>query len=843
MRLFNHDIRGSGPASLGLGRMYASRALCITAKDDVIQLPVELKKHWDYIQAHYARVGLECGHQVVWDLRLEQTRNYPDAPLSCFYFGERENQFRKNPRRLKITSQLNSKNTLMALAKQKNIKTPRTICFDSKELFIHVDEINYPVYLKPSVSTSGLGIVRCDHHKSLAHAVAMLQTGVAFQVQSAVDAEVFSSYQFETVDGKAKVLLISDQIISNNAHVGNCYPARHEDKKFLMDIAQFAVDEGMEDVFAFDVAVSTGPQGLAYDLIECNPRYTAATYPAIVAKKLNIACWMSLIIDVPFRSFAGFDIKDLEYQSKTQQGLILINWGTIEYGRLMFMMVGTPEQQLALVAQIRHRLQSASHMGKPRIYLTPQHIAQVTGGEWQHCDADSLTLTGINHYLPYVEAGDLFFDLRKPEEIEEDVSGSRLAKIFKKGVGAVVIGKENKNPANYPALLVNQPAKALQDLATATSLQFDGVRVQVIGSHGKTGFKTQLHHLLQGQLRVHAHLDSANLQNPVWRALAAIPRDAQVAIIEAAIPTAFAGTDRSFYIRPNHIVLTGIGFEHLSSHKTLDDLIVNKISSVKGLRPGGSVLLNADDPFYSQVLSELRKISKCKVYTFGSNEKDDGFLMQADFYDFQWHVKARILDEVIEYRVSLPENYAPLASVSVLLMAKLLDCDLRQCATQYQSYQHFESSGNLFEVSLATGRFQVYDQSRRGEWKGFLSMFELMSRFKPDGQGRKIAVISELINRQDNPNAPIDLLEMKAAMTHAGIDALFTVANFKDHVLALPDGVNWIAHEADSAAIHARVLDYASDNDVVFVRGVEKSRLDKLVQTLLAKGASVKKLF
>ncbi|MDD5028382.1 MAG: Mur ligase family protein [Rhodoferax sp.] len=843
MRLFNHDIRSSGPVSLGLGRMYAARALCITAQDDVIQLPAELKKHWNFIQAHYARVGLECCHEVVWDLRLEQTRNFPDAQLSCFYFGERENYFRKNDRRLKITTLLNSKNNLIELAKRKNIKTPQTVCFDSKDLFISTHDIQYPVYLKPSISTSGLGIVRCNNQKQLSESVAALNKGVAFQVQCAVDTELFSSYQFEVIDGNAKILLISDQIISANAHVGNRYPACYENEIFLLDLANYAVDEGIEDIFGFDVAVSNGPHGRVYDLIECNPRFTAATYPALVARKLNINSWMSLIIEVPFKTFDQFDIKDIEYQSKTQQGLILISWGTIEYGRLMVMVVGTPQQQLALVNQIRYRLQAVRQTGQPRIFLTAEQISQVTGGEWKHCDPDRLTLTGINHYFPYAEAGDLFFDLRKPEEIEKDKDGLHLARVLKKNVSALVIDRECSTNISAPVLVVSNPVKALQDMAVATSLQFDGIKVQVIGSHGKTGFKTQLHHLMQGQLRVHAHRDSANLQNPVWRALASIPQDTQVVIIETAIPTAFAGVDRALYIRPNYIILTGIGFEHLSSHKTLDNLIVNKVSSLKYLRPGGSVLLNTDDAYFEQVLAEVKKVSKCKIYTFGSNEENSGHLIKAVFDGFQWHIKARILDVVVEYCVPLPENYAPLASVSVLLMAKLLGCDLHQCTARYPSYQHFESSGNLYEVSLTSGRFQVYDQSRRGEWKGFLSMFELMSRFKPERQGRKVAVISELINQQDNPNAPIDLLEMRTAMARAGIDALFTVANFKDHALAFPDGVNWIAHEADSAAIHASVLGYVSDDDVVFVRGVEKSRLDKLVQALLARGLSVKKLF
>lgn len=844
MRLFNHDIRGSGPASLGLGRMYASRALCITAKDDVIQLPAELKKHWDFILAHYARVGLECCHQVVWSLNLDHIKDYPDRELSPFFFGKRENLFRPDEKRFQVTQFLNSKNNFIEFAFANGIRVPDTQVFKSVfDIRYKNINIDFPLYLKPEISLSGLGIVRCESGAALTRLLDHVVNEFPCQLQQALTVKCWLNFQFEEVDGKAQLFLVSEQIIKDNAHLGNIYPSKYADVKIFNEFAQLIVDLGMHGIFAFDVGVVESELGDQFFVIECNPRINAATYPATVAKKLQVGQWKSVTLKTSFRSYADFNMKDIEFNPVTAWGVVVINWGSIEHGNIMFMLIGTLEQQDFLFNEMSSRLNVGLESEKEPILLSPTQIAQITGGEWKNCDADSLTLTGINHYLPYVVAGDLFFDLRKPEEIEQDGSGLRFARVFKKGVSAAVIGKENSNVINAPVLLVSNPAKALQELATATSLQFDGVKVQVIGSHGKTGFKTQLHHLLQGQLRVHAHLDSANLQNPVWRALAAIPRDAQVAIIEAAIPTAFAGTDRSFYIRPNHIVLTGIGFEHLSSHKTLDNLIINKVSSLKGLRPGGSVLLNADDPFYSQVLSEVRKVSKCKVYTFGSDEKDDGFLIHAFFDDFQWFIKARILDEVIEYRVPLPENYAPLASVSVLLMAKLLGCDLRQCATQYQSYQHFESSGNLFEVSLATGRFQIYDQSRRGEWKGFLSMFELMSRFKPERQGRKIAVISELINRQDNPNAPIDLLEMKAVMTRAGMDALFTVANFKDHVLALPDGVNWIAHEAESAAIHARVLDYVSENDVVFVRGVEKSRLDKLVQALLAKGTSVKKLF
>ena len=131
--------------------------------------------------------------------------------------------------------------------------------------------------------------------------------------------------------------------------------------------------------------------------------------------------------------------------------------------------------------------------------------------------------------------------------------------------------------------------------------------------------------------------------------------------------------------------------------------------------------------------------------------------MEASFSEFVWRVRADILGKLIEYDLPLWEDYAPLASVSVLLMAKLLGADLQACAAEYADYRNFESSGNMYRIKTAKGNIWVYDQSRRGELKGFESMFELMSRLHPEGGGRKIAVVSEFINLEDNPGITVDV--------------------------------------------------------------------------------------
>ena len=55
-----------------------------------------------------------------------------------------------------------------------------------------------------------------------------------------------------------------------------------------------------------------------------------------------------------------------------------------------------------------------------------------------------------------------------------------------------------------------------------------------------------------------------------------------------------------------------------------------------------------------------------------------------------------------------------------------------------------------------------------------------MSRLTPENGGRKIAVISELINLEDNPDAPIDLEKMRHLFERAGVNMLFSIHHFQD---------------------------------------------------------------
>lgn len=473
-------------------------------------------------------------------------------------------------------------------------------------------------------------------------------------------------------------------------------------------------------------------------------------------------------------------------------------------------------------------------MTKPApLLLTPAEMQLVTGGRWRHLPADGgLRPTGINFFLPRVKPGDLFFC----NETEETAVRRFVEKAFRRGAVAALVRQGTLDDGRYAVLEVADPDKALQDMALASSLKFDGTRVLVTGSHGKTAFKTQLHHLIRGQISVSAYLGSANKKIPVYRALVDIATDSRVVIVEVAVPGRGVGEERAFFVRPDYCVITGIAPEHLKSHKSMDRLIRNKAGVVRGLRPGGCCLLPADDPHFAALAHAVREAAACEIFTFGSTAECDGRLLAADFSGRRWHVRAEILGEPIEYDLPLLERYAPLTSVGVLLQARLLGADLARCVPAYGDYRNYRSSGNLYRVPCGSGSFLLYDQSVRAELKGFESMFELMSRLRPEGDGRKIVVMSEFFDIADNPGVQVDYERMRAAMEQAGIDILYTIGDFKQHGEALPPAVNWRLHGAGTEDVFEDVLATVRADDMVFLRADPPAGLDRLADALRAVG-------
>lgn len=356
--VINHDIMHCTAEGVAGNYLYSGRALGLSEPWDIIQLHPDLKLDWPEISHHYRRIGLSHSQNVIWDLDRKQIGSHVGYRPSVFYFGPHECRYWGDHEWLEVVEYINSKNNFVALAKELDVVVPETLCFDS------VTEIGsrqlramcYPCYLKAAVSVSGVGIYRCENAAQLVQALQRFSADVPVQVQEEVKTDTFLNLQYRVVGGEVVHLAVSEQILSGFAHQGNRVPASHEPWAVVDPMANWLKERGMQGIFAFDVAVVQTDRGLRFKAIECNPRFNGATYPTMVAQKLDIPEWSAVTFSTRHRRLSDVVLDGVEFAMNTGEGAVIVNWGTVRVGKLVILLAGSQSYQKALAVELAARL-------------------------------------------------------------------------------------------------------------------------------------------------------------------------------------------------------------------------------------------------------------------------------------------------------------------------------------------------------------------------------------------------------------------------------------------------------------------------------------------------------
>jgi hypothetical protein len=356
--IINHDIMSCTADGVVGNHLYSGRALGISEPWDIIQLHPELESQWPAIHAHYRRIGLSHAEHVIWNIDKHELGEHIGFQPSVFYFGPAECRYWGDQDWLSAVDYINSKNNFMALAHRLGIDTPATLCFDSARAVDAkaLSGISYPCYLKAAVSVSGVGIYRCENVIELTRALARFDDDVPVQVQEEVLSECFLNLQYLIENGRLMRLVASEQLLDGCAHQGNRVPARFEPWPVVEPMAQWMKNHGMKGIFAFDVAVVQTESGLRFPAIECNPRFNGASYPTLIAQKLGVRQWVAMSLSTRHRKLADIDLEGIEFDPHSGDGVVIVNWGTINAGKLIVLVAGSQQRQRSLTVALDARL-------------------------------------------------------------------------------------------------------------------------------------------------------------------------------------------------------------------------------------------------------------------------------------------------------------------------------------------------------------------------------------------------------------------------------------------------------------------------------------------------------
>lgn len=229
-------------------------------------------------------------------------------------------------------------------------------------------------------------------------------------------------------------------------------------------------------------------------------------------------------------------------------------------------------------------------------YLTPEEIAECTGGKIEYIGEHISEITSICNNSAEAEEGSMYVAIRG----ERFDGHSFICDSLANGAAAVLCDNLSDDIRdagyNFAAVIVEDTVKALGALAAWYRSLSEAKFVAVTGSVGKTTTKEFIFSALSSGMKVHKSKGNYNNEIGLPMSLFEIEKDDQVSVLEMGMSNFGEISNMSKIVRPDIAVVTNIGTSHIASLGSRENICRAKLEILDGMNESGIIILNADEP-------------------------------------------------------------------------------------------------------------------------------------------------------------------------------------------------------------------------------------------------------
>ena len=290
---------------------------------------------------------------------------------------------------------------------------------------------------------------------------------------------------------------------------------------------------------------------------------------------------------------------------------------------------------------------------------TAAEAARATGGRHNR----DWVASGVSIDSRTVNPGDLFVALKGPRFDGHDF----LRDALNKGAAAVMIHRPTRDlPEDAPVLRVADTLAGLESLARAARRRSKARFVGITGSVGKTGTKEALKACLKVQAKTLASEGSLNNHWGVPLSLARMPRDADYGIFEMGMNHPGEIRALTQLVQPNVAVITNVEAAHVAYFDSVTQIADAKAEIFEGLQPGGSAVLNRDNPFFPHLADCAMSLGVDQLISFGRHPEADIRVVDFQLGPASTMARAMIKGSVLDFSIGMAGVHWVINSLAVL---------------------------------------------------------------------------------------------------------------------------------------------------------------------------------
>jgi len=420
-----------------------------------------------------------------------------------------------------------------------------------------------------------------------------------------------------------------------------------------------------------------------------------------------------------------------------------------------------------------------------------------------------------------IREGEIFFAIKGAK-----FDGHRfVGEAFRQGACAAVVRYTyNYKDSQKDRVIVGveDTLVALQKLAGFYRRMFPMPLVAITGSNGKTTTKDMTSRILGMRFRVMSTRGNFNnLIGLPLTLLRLVPED-EVAVVELG-SSARGEIDQLCQLAdPSVGLITNIGPAHLEFFGSIGKVAEAKGELLDYLDNSSTVILNRDDP----LLRKMARKAKGRLLWFGIREEAD---IRTTAIEFDADGCATIRVDEVDIHLKVPGWHNVYNALGAIAVGRVFGISVEQSKGVLEE---FLSAPLRCEVVRTKGLCLINDTYNANP-ASTKAALDLLRSLKPRGDGRRIAVLGEMLELGEyGPEAHEEIGRYAAQL---GIDCIFGVGNLTKKVLdaAVSKGMGVkVGYLRDNIHAKKRLRGFIREGDVILIKGSRALGMEEIVKEI-----------
>lgn len=237
--------------------------------------------------------------------------------------------------------------------------------------------------------------------------------------------------------------------------------------------------------------------------------------------------------------------------------------------------------------------------------ITIEMLAKSACGTISGTSDNRLTAFGISIDSRTTKKADAFIALRG-----DKFDGHNFIDAAIKAGAIFAVVERIPEGCTIPCVVVEDTRRALGKIAHAYKQLFRTISVAVTGSVGKTTTKQFIYSVLDTKYKTNETKGNYNNEIGLPLTLLGLTAVHKALVVEMGMNHRGEISELSKMVEPDISVITGIGTAHMENLGSRENIRDAKMEILDGMKPGGILILNGDDP----LLRDVNTDGVCKIY-------------------------------------------------------------------------------------------------------------------------------------------------------------------------------------------------------------------------------------